>query len=215
MSNLSLKPLLAIVALSAVVLASGCRTRDGALQPASEARLDEQASGEAWHADTRAPVAAGWISIAEDVRLDPSGRLMHAVTHARDEGSSAEFKVTFDPPSRTVVVERAGSRVEWSVPGDEPWIVAPVKGFSGEVVPTPLVAWTSYRATRDNPTVRLVMPLEQKSYVVPRDQYVVDRTVVVGEQAIEVDDKFVRSIKIGSVELARGSRGSAFRFYGG
>ncbi len=50
----------------------------------------------------------------------------------------------------------------------------------------------------------------------PRDQYVVDHTVVVGEQAVEVDDQFVRSIMIGGVALARGAAiGTAFRFHGG
>jgi hypothetical protein len=113
------------------------------------------------------------------------------------------------------VVERAGRRVDWTVPGDEPWVLAPVRGPAGEEVPTPLVAWTTYRATRDAAWVRLVLPLEQKSYLVPRDQYVVERTVIVGDQAVEVDDHFVRSIKIGGVELARGALGTAFRFQGG
>jgi hypothetical protein len=214
----NLKPV-AAAAVTILVTLGGCRPNDAAPQPGSEARLETQFPGESWHASTRAPVPSGgrlaWISIEEDVRLDPSGRLSHAVTRSRDDANLPEVKVTFDPPSRTVVVERAGRRIEWTVPGDEPWILAPVKGPAGEVVPTPLVAWTTYRATRDTEWVRLVLPLEQKSYVVPRDQYVVDRAVVVGDQAVEVDDHFVRTITIGGVELARGALGSAFRFHGG
>ena len=213
----NLKPF-AVAALT-TLLAVGCTPHDPSPQPGSEARLETQFPGEAWHADTRAPVPSGgrlaWISIHEDVRLDPQGRLVHAETRSRDDAGSPEVKVTFDPPTRTVVVERAGRRVEWQVPGTEPWILAPAKGPGGEAVPTPLVAWSTYRATRDNEWVRLVLPLEQRSYVVPRDQYVVDQTVVVGEQAVDVDDHFVRSIKIGGVELARGARGKAFRFHGG
>ena len=215
----NLKPMAAGAAVVTALFAVGCRPHDDAPQPGSEARLETQFPGESWHADTRAPVPSGgrlaWVSIEEDVRLDPSGRLYHAETRARDDGGAPEVKVTFDPPSRTVVVERAGRRIEWTVPGDEPWILAPAKGPTGEVVPTPLVAWTTYRATRDNEWVRLVLPLEQKSYVVPRDQHVVDHTVIVGEQAVEVDSHFVRSINIGGVELARGALGSAYRFPGG
>jgi len=213
----NLKPGAAAAAIT-TLLAMGCRPHESAPQPASEARRETQFPGESWRADTRAPVPSGgrlaWISIEEEVRLDPSGRLVHAETRARDDARAPEVKVTFDPPSRTVVVERAGRRIEWSVPGDEPWILAPAKGPAGEAVPTPLVAWTTYRATRETEWVRLVLPLEQKSYVVPRDQYVVDQTVIVGDQAVEVDDHFVRSITIGGVDLARGARGSAFRFHG-
>ncbi len=212
----NLKPF--AVAAVLTTLALGCTPRNASPQPGSEARREAQLSGETWHADTRAPVPSGgrlaWISIEEDVRLDSQGRLVHAETRARDDVSSPEVKVTFDPPSRTVVVERAGRRVAWQVPGDEPWILAPVQGPAGEVVPTPLVAWSTYQATRNNEWVRLVLPLEQRSYVVPRDQYVVDQTVIVGDQAVDVDEHFVRSITIGGVGLARGSRGQAFRFHG-
>ena len=211
----NLKPLVA----AAILVAAGCRPQDAAPQPNSEAHREARFSGEFWHADTRAPVLSGgrlaWISIAEDVRLDREGRLVHAETRARDDAGAPEVTVTFDPPSHTVAVERAGRRIAWSVPGDEPWILAPVHGPGGEAVPTPLVAWTTYRATRHSAWVRLVLPLEQRSYLVPRDQYVVERTVIVGVQAVEVDDQFVRSINIGGVELARGARGTAFRFQGG
>ena len=213
----NLKPF-AVAALMPL-LAVGCTPQEASPQPRSEARLETRLPGESWHAETRAPVPSGgrlaWIAIQEDVRLDPEGRLVHAETRSRDDGGSPEVKVTFDPPSRTVVIERAGRHHEWQVPGAEPWILAPVRGPAGEAVPTPLVAWSTYRATRDSEWVRLVLPLEQKSYVVPRDQYVIDQTVVVGEQAVEVDDFFVRSITIGGVALGRGSRGKAFRFFGG
>ncbi len=214
----NLKPVAAVAAVATILLATGCR-HDGAPQPGSEARLETRYPGESWHADTRAPISSGgrvaWVSIEENVRLDPSGRLFHAETRTRDDSGAPEVTVTFDPPSRTVVVDRAGRHIEWTVPGDEPWILAPVEGPAGEAVPTPLVAWTTYRATRGAEWVRLVLPLEQKSYVVPRDQYVVDRTVIVGDQAVEVDEHFVRSITIGGVELARGAGGKAFRFHGG
>jgi len=206
------------VAAVLTTLAVGCTPHDPSPQPGSEARREARFPGESWHADTRAPIPSGgrlaWISIEESVRLDSHGRLVHAETRSRDDANSPEVKVTFDPPSRTVVVERAGRRVEWRVPGDEPWVMAPAKGPAGEVVPTPLVAWSTYRATRDHEWVRLVLPLEQRSYVVPRDQYVVDQTVIVGDQAVDVDEHFVRSITIGGVELARGARGEAFRFHG-
>lgn len=212
----NLKPFAVAAVLTTMAL--GCTPRETFPQPGSEARREPQFSGESWHADTRAPVPSGgrlaWISIEENVRLDARGRLVHAETRARDDVSSPEVKVTFDPPSRTVTVERAGRRIEWQVPGDEPWVLAPARGPAGELVPTPLVAWSTYRATRSNEWVRLVLPLEQRSYLVPRDQYVVDQTVIVGDQAVDVDDHFVRSITIGGVELARGSLGQAFRFHG-
>jgi hypothetical protein len=130
----------------------------------------------------------GRISIAEEMRLDPSGQLVHAEIRVRDDAGYVEESFTFDPPSRTVVIERSGRRVAWSVPGDEPWILAPLTGPSGEVVPTPLVAWATYRVTANTEWVRLVLPREQRSYVVPRDQYVVDGTVIVGDHAVVVDD---------------------------
>jgi hypothetical protein len=214
----NLKPF-AVAAALTTLLAVGCTPPSASPQPGSEARLDAQFPGESWHAETRAPVPSGgrlaWVAIEEEVRFDADGRLAHAVTRSRDDNGAPEVKVTFDPPARTVVIERAGRRVEWQVPGDEPWILAPAKGPAGEAVPTPLVAWSTYRATRDHEWVRLVLPLEMKSYLVPRDQYVVDQTVVVGDQAVDVDEQFVRSITIGGVELARGSLGKAFRFHGG
>lgn len=220
MKPLGLKPVFTVGIV--LFLATGCRpSGDSTSQPASEARLETQSSGESWHSDTRAPAGRnalqnGWMSIAEDVRLDASGRLVHAETRARGEApNSLETKVTFDPPSRTVVVEREGKRTEWSVPGDEPWVLAPVTAPAGTTVPTPLVAWTTYRASRDAQWVRLILPLEQKSYVVPRDQYVVGGTVIVGDQAVDVDAHFVRSIQLGGVELARSALGAAFKFNGG
>ena len=212
----NLKPFAVAAVLS--TLAVGCTPRDPSPQPDSEVRREAQFPGESWHADTRAPVpSAGrlaWISIEEKVRLDSQGRLVHAETVARDDAKSPEVKVTYDPPSHTVVVERAGRRSEWQVPGDEPWILAPARGPAGEVVPTPLVAWSTYQATRDHEWVRLVLPLEQRSFVVPRDQYVVDQTVIIGDQAVDVDELFVRSITLGGVALGRGARGKAFRFHG-
>lgn len=196
-----------------------CRPAEASpAQPESEVSFD--VGTQSWHATTRAPVPSGnrlaWISIEESVRLDPTGRLVHAETRAHDQGGSPDVHVTFDVPSHSVTVEQAGKVSSWTVPGNEPWILGPVTGPQGEVVPTPLVAWTTYRATKESEWVRLVTQTPHTSYVVPRDQYVVGTTVVVGDQAIEVDEQFVRSIKIGGVELARGgAHGSAFSFHGG
>ena len=107
------------------------------------------------------------------------------------------------------------NRIEWHIPGDEPWILGPVESPAGAIVPTALVAWTTYRATRDTEWVRLVLPLEQKSYVVPRDQYVVDHTVIVGNHALEVDDQDAWSVIIGGVEILRGAPRDAFRLHDG
>lgn len=171
-----------------ILLAVGCRP---------DVRVEPAPLGESWQATTR----AAHSSIDEDVRIDPSGRLVHAVTRARDD-AGAEVRITFDPPSHTVVVEREDHRTTWTVPGDEPWILAPVRAPGGEESATPLVAWTTYRATRSTEWVRLVLPLEGKSYVVPRDQYVVDHTtVLVGDHAAEVvrDDTLASSIVIDGV----------------
>ncbi|MDB4943715.1 MAG: hypothetical protein JWP97_3249 [Labilithrix sp.] len=215
------KPFAAALALSlsSALLVAACRPAEAAdPQPGSEARLERREPGESWHATTRAAIPSGnrlaWIAVEEDVRLDPAGRLVHAETRTRD-GAEAQITVTLDAPSHTVVVDRGGKRETWTVPGDEPWIIAPVQGARGEKVPTPLVAWSTYRTTRDAEWVRLVLPLEKKSYVVPRDQYVVGSTVIVADQAIEVDEQFVRTIVLGGVELARGARGTGFRFHGG
>ena len=220
LSNLKPFAVVATFSLVSVLADVACRPAEAAPQPGSEASLDTSFTGQSWHATTRAPIPSGnrlaWISIEENVRLDPTGRLVHAETRSRDEADAPPVKVTFDAPSRTVTVNRDGKDSSWTVPGDEPWILAPITGPHGEVVPTPLVAWSTYLATKDHEMVRLVLPLEHKSYVVPRDQYVVGNTVVVGEQAIDVDEQFVRSIKIGGVELARGSsKGTGYRFHGG
>ena len=214
----NLRPLAVAAVTSLLILRTpGCKPHDASLQPGSDVRLEPQLPGESWHASTKAPVSiAGrltWLSIEEEVRLDPEGRLVHAETRSGDDARTPEMKVTFDRPSHKVVVERAGRLLEWEVPGDEPWILAPATGPAGGVVPTPLIAWTTYRATRNSEWVRLVLPLEQKSYVVPRDQYVIDQTVIVGDQAVEVDEHFVRSISIGGVELGRAlGKAPAFRF---
>ncbi len=73
------------------------------------------------------------------------------------------LRITYDKPTRTVVIVGAGQPPLWHVPGDEPWIVALATGPSGEPVATPLAAWVTYRATRDAAWVRLLRPLEQRS----------------------------------------------------
>jgi len=212
--------MLALLAIEALGALAACR-RGGAAepQPACEVRKEAGDALEEWHATTRAPVPAGratvWVTIDETVKIDAAGRLVFAETRLHDDISTPETRVVFDPPHHRVALDRAGRHVEWSVPGDEPWILAPAATPFGSPVATPLVAWVTYRAAERHASLRLVRPLDQESFVVPRDQYVVDQTVVIGDQAVEVDESFVRGITIGGVELARGVVGTAFRFRGG
>jgi hypothetical protein len=198
---------------------ASCEERSPKPELGSEARRDPAPAGggEAWRATTRVPAAGarGWVSVREEVRLDASGRLLFADTRVTDDAGSPEVHVTCDAAGGRIVVERAGRRVELAVSGAEPWILAPVRGPSGEVIATPLVAWVTWRASQRAEWLRLIEPLEQTTWVVPRDQYVVGTTVIVGDEGVEVDDRFVREIAIGGVELARNGAGAAFRFRGG
>lgn len=202
--------------IASVTLATACHAASRAPQPDSEARRESRGGGEAWHATTRAPIrqsqGMSWVTVDEDVELDATGRLTMAVLRVRDDTGSPQVHVTFDVSARRVAVERGGRHDEWCVPGDEPWILEPVRGPGGRAIPTPLVAWTTYRATRRSEWVRLVRPLAQQTLVVPRDQHVVDTTVLLGDEAVEVDDSFVRRMPIGDVELARGFGSTPFRF---
>lgn len=206
--------------IASLLTLTACERRQQARPGASsEARQQTDAEGETWHASTRlrasARSLATWATIEERVRFDAAGHLVRGETWARDDAGNPEVHVVFDRPARTVVIERAGRRVEWIVPGEEPWILAPVHGPTGEPVATPLAAWVTYRATLNHEWVRLIHPLEQRSYVVPRDQYVVGTTVIVGDQAVEVDELFARSIDFGDASFARATHDGAFRFGGG
>jgi hypothetical protein len=140
---------------------------------------------DALHATTR----AGNVTVFEEVRLDAAGHLLHADTVVRDDGGSPEVHVVADPPTHRVVVERGGRRVEITIAGDEPWILAPPNDPKGDPIATKLLAYTTYRAAQSSEWLRLVRPLDQTSYLVPRDQYVIGHTVIVGEQAIDIDEQ--------------------------
>lgn len=210
----------------ASIFAAGCDNGSGhdgqtaarAQQLEADVHREAVPRGEIWRATTttrgKGP-RPSWVTIREEARLDSSGKLLGSETRIADDIGSPEVRVMTDLADRRVIVERSGRHVEWSVPDtNEPWILTPVRGPAGETIPTPLVAWTTWRATRHAEWVRLVNPLEQKTFIVPRDQYVVDQTVIVGEEPVQVDDQFVRSIAIGGVELDRraGDIHAAFRF---
>ncbi len=209
----------AAIALALSATACGKQQPRPQPEPGSDVRQEAHETGETWRASTRlrdtSRQRAAWVTVDEEVRFDAAGRLVFAETRARDDAGTPEVHVTFDPPAHKVVVERAGRHVEWKVPGEQPWIIAPVMSPTGEPIATPLVAWITYRAAENNDWVRLVRPLEQKSYVVPRDQYVVGTTVVVGDDAVEVDDRFVRAISLGGAPFARATHAGGFLFRGG
>lgn len=210
---------IAVVALAFAPLAA-CEPREAApMEPSADVQREAVPDGEVWRSTTRAPGTSrrtSWVTVREEVRLDREGHLSYADTVVRDDVGSPELRVLCEPREHRVVIERGGRRLEWTVPGDEPWILASVRGPAAEPIQTPLVAWTTWRATRNSEWVRLVVPLEQRTFVVPRDQQVVDRTVVVGDTSVEVDAEFVRAIRIGGVELSRAAGGiyGAFRFHG-
>lgn len=203
-----------LVAL-AVVSAMACKSRNSS-HLASQAHREASTTGETWTSTTHArgtDLRMPGVTIREQVRFDAKGRLAFADTHVQANNALAETHIICEPGEHRVIVERGGQRVEWIVPGDEPWILAPVRGLAGQPIATPLVAWATWRTTRDSEWVRLVSPLDQRSDVVPRDQYVVDRTVIVGDQAVEIDAQFVQSISIGGVALSRSADASGtFRF---
>ncbi len=190
-----------VVAMTAIVATTACHAAGP--RAGSEIRHETRSTGDAWHATTRAPIRIGertsWITIDEDVELDAAGRLIGAELRVRDDAGSPAVHVVFDPPARKVSVDRAGRHDEWTVPaGDAPWILEPVRGPDGRAIPTPLVAWTTYRAAERTEWVRLVRPLAQDSFVVPRDQHVVDETVILGDEAVDVNESFVRRMRMGA-----------------
>lgn len=213
-------PSLRTVALVLAVAAMACGKQQQAQpEPGSEVRQEAHESGETWRASTKlrdnSRSRVTWVTIDEEVRLDSTGRLLYAQTHSRDDVGTPEVRVTFDASAHNVVVERGGRRVEWKVPGEQPWILAPVRSPAGDPIVTPLVAWTTYRATHNSEWVRLIRPLDQQTHVVPRDQYVVGSTVLVGDQAVEVDERFVRTITFGGASFPRANHQGAFRFRAG
>lgn len=196
---------------------SACHGREALPEVGADVSREPIAAGEVWRGTTTSPGSSGRpsrVTVREEVQLDREGRLVRADTLVRDDIGSPEVRFLLEPREHRVVVERGGRRTEWSVPGDEAWIIAPVRGPAAEPIPTPLVAWTTWRATRKSEWARLVAPLEQRSFVVPRDQHVVEQTVLVGETWAEVDEHFVRSIRLGGRELERGpgAAHNAFRF---
>ena len=201
-----------------LLFVTGCTDKTPA--PHSEARRDTDASGDCWRATTHVPITRGpkdhFVSVEESVCIDSTGKLISAEV-AYDRGSRGKTeRVLYDFPGRSIVVDHDGTASRIQVSGDEPWILPSAVTPSGERVVTPLVAWVTYRAARGSEWVRPVFPDRRRSYVAPRDQFLIDQVVIIDDDAVEVDDRFVQSWLVGGVALERRSSGltGPFRFEG-
>jgi hypothetical protein len=139
--------------------------------------------------------------VVEEAWIDPAGNLLRvAISVSSRCGESVETRVVLDRPSGTVHVEGGDGSGSFEVPGDAPWVYAPVADATGFAPSTPVAAWVAFRAARHAPVVRVIDAGRRTSYHTTPDQVAIPTelgtTVVLGYDGIDVDDGFVRELRL-------------------
>ncbi|APR75045.1 Hypothetical protein A7982_00391 [Minicystis rosea] len=136
------------------------------------------------------------LRIAEDATIDAAGHLVRAeIVITRGCDGPTEEHVTFDRARGTVISATPGGDVEWSVPRDAPWAIAPLTRGG----PTPIAAWIGARAASDGESVRVIRADRRSSYRSPADQMVIlherGATVLLDDTVAETDTAFVHDVR--------------------
>lgn len=148
--------------------------------------------------------------LTEHAEIDASGRLVAASAELRAESRAATLvrSVRLDASRGLVTVnDKRGERLILAA-ADHPWVyeslfqdVSLVMGSA-----TPVQAWVARRAAQAGSKVRVIDVSSQRAYVTLADQVVVDdaakKLVILGDEVIEVDSDFVRSLPWKALEEA-------------
>lgn len=161
-----------------------------------------EADGISWRAHTTVLLASGPVTVDEEIVLADDGTLVRAYTSVQENGE--ETRTWFDPRAELVTTAgKAGTRHDHVAADGAPWVYGPVHAAHGEAIGTPLAALAAERASAHHP--RLLRVAATGSQLVPVDQLVVatgegTSTVLVGDDAIEVDAAGVRALHLGAAD---------------
>jgi len=147
------------------------------------------------------------LRAVERAKLDATGRLLRLEATVGEPDADLETRVVLDAPSGHVQIATRTTRVEWTVPSDLPWIWAPVltAPAGGGPIATPVVARVELRAVASGSAVRLLDLGALTSHTVAADQLVIPEidagtaTVVVADDAVQVDDGMPRSLHLAAL----------------
>jgi len=167
-------------------------------------RVVERDGTEVLHGETVIARSDGVVTILEDAKLDPRGRLIHAeVEIRRAHEARPSVRAIFDRAQRIARIEARGEATLVSVPDDAPWAYLPPPDAAGHAVSTPVSAWIALRAARGAPVVRVISPAARSSYLGPRDQITqqteAGTTVVLGVDGADAGASFIDEVRIAGV----------------
>lgn len=159
------------------------------------------------------------LVIEETAEIDASGKLLLATAELRSgrRGQDLVRSVRIDAQSGVVTTNDRHGESLLAVAVDQPWVY---EGLFGDVSPvmgsaTAVQAWVAKRAADAGSKVRAVDVGARRSFVTLADQVVIDdaprKLVILGDEVIEVDSDFVRSLPWKALEeAAAAERQSAF-----
>lgn len=159
------------------------------------------------------------LVLQETAEIEASGRLLFATSELRSgrRGQDLVRSVRIDPQSGVVTLRDARGERLIPVALDHAWVY---DGLFADVSPlmssaTAVQAWVAKRAAEAGSKVRVVDVSGRRTFVTLADQVVMDdsprKLIVLGDEVIEVDSDFVRSLPWKSLEeAASAERQSAF-----
>jgi hypothetical protein len=175
-------------------------------------RLVRADGSEVLHGSTQVTTAgtAQPLVLVEDAEIDSSGRLSLATSELRagPQGLETVRSVQLDAEHGTVTVRDAKGQRAWPVLADQPWIYA---GLFTDVAPqaagaTAVSGWVARRAAQASSKVRAIDVSARESHTAPIDQVVFpdgrSLWVVLGDEAVEVDGDFIRSLPWKALDAA-------------
>jgi hypothetical protein len=150
---------------------------------------------------------AGIARAVERAKLDAAGKLVHLEATVASTDGEPDARIVLDAPSGQVQIATRTMHVEWRVPNDLPWVWAPILTAPATRAPiaTPVVARVELRAVGTGSPVRVIDLGALTSYAVAADQLVVrdvdavGATVVVANDAVQVEDGVPRALHLAAL----------------
>jgi hypothetical protein len=168
--------------------------------------------GEALHGTTSVTLAgaAHPVVLDETAQIDASGRLVLATAELRSGPHAAQLvrSIRLDAAAGAVKVRDEKGERSWRVPSDQPWIY---QGLFSDIAPessdvTAVQAWVARRAAHSAERLREVHVAGREHHLTVADQVAFadgsSEWIVLGDEAIETDEGFVRTLRWKALEEA-------------
>ncbi|MRG92314.1 hypothetical protein [Polyangium spumosum] len=164
------------------------------------------------HGETRIMLASrAERQVIEDVTLDARGRIVRAeITTTSSAANEPTVSLRLAPSEGLARITSGTSEASFRVPTDAPWVYT---GLAAEIPATPIAAWVAKRGAETAPWLRVISASQARSFLTPLDQVVVrtesGATVVLGRDAADTDEVFVRHLRFRSGESLTRASGPA------